>query len=600
MSASRSSDVPGSEAHLLGEWARLLFATLRQAGVSDLWVSPGSRSTPFTWAAQHTPGLNVRPVIDERSAAFLALGHTRITGRPCAILCTSGTAAANYFPAIVEASAAYLPLIVLTADRPLDVQQAAAAQTIDQVKLYGDQVRSFFDLGLPDAAPSSLIGLRRSVVQAVTQSLGPLPGPVHLNLRARKPLEPAPAQSEAERALSRRITELLARPLARHAPATWMANEAVLAAARTLSEAASVVIAVGPLPPSGPNLARPLGELSRLLQAPIFAEAGSQVRFALAEHEHSFPLFDWLLSTPGEAEKLRPDVLLCVGHTPTSSAFERWATHLPRRLVLAEHGYPDAIGSAELVASGELEQGLQALLAALRVQPRVAPDPAFLPKLAAAHERCGALVGDAVGTRSAVLSEGAAVKAVVQSLPDGALLVLGNSLPIRDVDAYVTSAAELRVVTQRGVNGIDGLVAGAIGSAVAARVPTLLLLGDVSLLHDIGSLAGLSHASAPLVVAVLDNAGGRIFDQLPVANLYREDGAAARLWLTPPSHELSHAAALFGLSYSAPTTTSAIREALADALGRTTPTLLHLRVEPDSAQRMRRDVLGRLAAEPRA
>src|SRR5688572_18442344 len=226
MSASRSSDVPGSEAHLLGEWARLLFATLRQAGVSDLWVSPGSRSTPFTWAAQHTPGLNVRPVIDERSAAFLALGHTRITGRPCAILCTSGTAAANYFPAIVEASAAYLPLIVLTADRPLDVQQAAAAQTIDQVKLYGDQVRSFFDLGLPDAAASTLVGLRRSVVQAVTQSLGPLPGPVHLNLRARKPLEPVPAQTEAEHALSRRISELLARPLARHAPAAQLANEA--------------------------------------------------------------------------------------------------------------------------------------------------------------------------------------------------------------------------------------------------------------------------------------------------------------------------------------------------------------------------------------
>jgi 2-succinyl-5-enolpyruvyl-6-hydroxy-3-cyclohexene-1-carboxylate synthase len=599
MSASRSSDVPGSEAHLLGEWARLLFATLRHAGVSDLWVSPGSRSTPFTWAAQHTPGLNVRPVIDERSAAFLALGHTRITGRPGAVLCTSGTAAANYFPAIVEASAAHLPLLVLTADRPLDVQQAAAAQTIDQVKLYGDQVRSFFDLGLPDAASSSLIGLRRKVVQAVAEALGPLPGPVHLNLRARKPLEPAPAQTEAEHALSRQVTELLARPLVRHAPARRLANEAVLAAARTLSEAASVVIAVGPLPPSGPNLAKPLAELSRLLQAALFAEAGSQVRFALADHEHAFPLFDWLLSSPSQAEQLRPDVLLCVGRTPTSSAFERWAAQVPRRIVLAEHGYPDAVGNAELVASGDLEQGLHALLAALRAQPRVAPDPGFLPELAAAHERCGNFVGDAVAARSERLSEGAAVKAVVHGLPDGALLVLGNSLPIRDVDAYVTSAAELRIVTQRGANGIDGLVAGAIGSAVAARVPTLLLLGDVSLLHDIGSLANVSHASAPLVVAVVDNAGGRIFDQLPVAKLYGEDDAAARLWLTPPNHELSHAAALFGLSYSAPTTSGGIREALADALGQMTPTLLHLRVEPDSARRLRHEVLGRLAAERR-
>jgi 2-succinyl-5-enolpyruvyl-6-hydroxy-3-cyclohexene-1-carboxylate synthase len=422
---------------------------------------------------------------------------------------------------------------------------------------------------------------------------------VHLNLRARKPLEPTPPQTEAEHALSRRITELLARPLARHAPRTLLATEAVLAAARTLSEAASVIISVGPLPASSPSLTKPLAELSRLLRAPLFAEAGSQARFALAGHEHSFPLFDWLLSTPSEAAKLRPDVLLCVGHTPTSSAFERWAGPLPRRLVLAEHGYPDGIGNAELVASGDLERGLEALLGALRSAPRPAVDAAFLPDLVAAHERCRGIVGEALGTRSPVLSEGAAVKTVVESLPDGALLVLGNSLPIRDVDAYVTSAAELRVVTQRGANGIDGLVAGAIGSAVAARVPTLLLIGDVSLLHDIGSLATLSNVQAPFVVAVIDNAGGRIFDQLPVAKLYEGDPAAARLWLTPPERELSHAAALFGLSYSAPTTTGGIREALASALGQTRPTLLHVRVDPESAQRLRQDVLGRLAQEPR-
>lgn len=599
MSASRSSDVTAaSDAHLLGAWARLLFATLRAAGVSELWVSPGSRSTPFVWAAQLTPGLTLRAVSDERSAAFLALGHTRVTGRPCALLCTSGSAAANYFPAIVEASAAHLPLLVLTADRPLEVQHAAAAQTIDQVKLYGDQVRGFFDLGLPDAAPSALAGLRRSVTQAVTQSLGPLPGPVHLNLRARKPLEPAAPQTEAEHALSRRFAELASRPIARHAPLAALANDAVRAAARTLSEAASVVIAVGPLQASAPSLAGPLGELASLLDAPLFAEAGSQVRFALSDHPHSYPLFDWLLSTPDLATRLLPDALLCVGHTPTSSAFERWAAHVPHRIVLAEHGYPDAVGDAELVASGALEPGLQALLSALAGQARPAAG-VFLRELAEAHEHCRAVVSEAVNARSATLSEGLAVKTVVETMPDGALLVLGNSLPIRDVDAYVSSAApELRIITQRGANGIDGLVAGAIGSAVAGRVPTLLLIGDVSLLHDVGSLAQLGHAQAPLVIAVVDNAGGRIFDQLPVAQLYAGDPSAAQLWLTPPGRELSHAAALFGLSYVAPTSSGAVREAVASALGQTRPTLLHLRVEPESAQRMRQQILQRLSAAP--
>jgi 2-succinyl-5-enolpyruvyl-6-hydroxy-3-cyclohexene-1-carboxylate synthase len=598
MSASLPSEsTRASDAHLIGEWARLLFATLRDAGVQDVWVSPGSRSTPFTWAAQHTEGLSVRPVIDERSAAFLALGHARVTGRPSALLCTSGTAAANYFPAIIEASLSHLPLLVLTADRPLDVQQAAAAQTIDQVKLYGDHVRSFFDLGLPAAAPPALAGMRRAVAQAVAQSRGPLPGPVHLNLRANKPLEPAAAANEAERALSAHIIALSQRPLARYAPQTLLANEAVRAAARTLSGAASGAIVVGPLAASTKNVAEPLGELSRLLGFPLFAEASSQVRFALADHENAAPFFDWLLSAPGAAERHRPEVLLCIGQTPTSSAFERWAAHVPKRLVLAEHGLPDALNTAELVASGDLEQGLAALVTELE---RLAAPPrtpsSFALQLREAHQLCVSHVAAALAAPTAELSEAAAVKSVVESLPDGSVLALGNSLPIRDVDAYVARAASFRVTAQRGANGIDGLVSGALGSALGSGAPTLLLLGDVSLLHDLGGLAAVSLVKTPLVIAVIDNAGGRIFDQLPVQKLYASEPDTARLWLTPPERDLSHAAALFGLFYLAPTTPETIRAMTARALSQNQPVLLHLRVGPNSAAQMRQRVLGSLAA----
>jgi len=599
MSASLPSEPSApSDAHLIGEWARLLFRSLLEAGVADVWVSPGSRSTPFTWAAQHTPGLTLRPVIDERSAAFLALGHARVSGRPSALLCTSGTAAANYFPAIIEASLSHLPLVVLTADRPLDVQQAAAAQTIDQVKLYGDHVRSFFDLGLPDAAPTALTGLRRSVAQAVAQAQGPLPGPVHLNLRARKPLEPATARNDAERALDARVTALLARPLARHAPRALLANEAVTATARALLHSASTAIVVGPLPVYGNNLAVLIGELSRLTGAAIFAEASSQVRFGAPQNELSYPLFDWLLSAPSVAARLRPELLLCLGQTPTSSAFERWAAHVPRRIVLAQYGYPDALGTAELVASGDLEQGLQALLAELKGAKASAKSSPFTDELRQQHRRCQALVDAALKEPTEQLSEGAAVQSVVAGLPDGALLALGNSLPIRDVDAYVTQAACVGVTAQRGANGIDGLVSGAIGSAIASGAPTLLLLGDVSLLHDLGGLASLALVKTPFVVAVVDNAGGRIFDQLPVKDLYGAEPEAARLWLTPPERELSHAAALFGLRYEAPTTPEGIVSATAHALRQSQPTLLHLRVGPHSAAQLRRRVLSALAVEP--
>jgi len=598
MSASRSSDAPPlSDAHLIGEWARLLLASLCAAGVRDVWVSPGSRSTPFTWAAQHTPGLAVRPVIDERSAAFLALGHARVSGRPSAVLCTSGTAAANYFPAVVEASLSHLPLVVLSADRPLDVQHAAAAQSIDQIKLYGAHVRGFYDLGLPDAAPSALSGLRRAVVQAVSQTLGPLPGPVHLNLRARKPLEPAPASNAAEHALSARITQLIQKPLARHAPETLLANAAVRAAARTLSGAASGAIVVGPLPAFGKNLAEPLAELAKLLGFPIFAEASSQVRFALSGDALSAPYFDWLLSIPGAAARHPPELLLCIGQTPTSSAFERWAAHATKRLVLAEHGLPDALGTAELVASGNLAQGLSALLAELKGCSNPPKASAFLSGLREAHQVCERRVAEALTEPASELTEAAAVKSVVESLPDGAVLALGNSLPIRDVDAYVTRTARVVVAAQRGANGIDGLISGAIGSAIGSGAPTLLLLGDVSFLHDLGGLAAARLVSTPLVIAVIDNAGGRIFDQLPVQKLYGSEPDAAKLWLTPPKRELSHAAALFGLTYDAPTTPQAIRTATARALTRSEPTLLHLRVGPDSAANMRQRILAALSSE---
>ena len=233
----------------------------------------------------------------------------------------------------------------------------------------------------------------------------------------------------------------------------------------------------------------------------------------------------------------------------------------------------------------QLVNAAPAPAATLETHASLAP-PLTLPESSAALE-----------APSAELSEGLAVKSVVESLPDGAVLALGNSLPIRDVDAYVTHTASLRVTSQRGANGIDGLLSGAIGSAIGSRSPTLLLIGDVSLLHDLGALASARLSQAPLVIAVIDNAGGRIFDQLPVEKLYGAEPEAAALWRTPPDAALSHAAALFGLRYEAPTTEDAIRRVTATACETPGPTLLHLRVGADSAAQMRKTVLAELGRE---
>lgn len=602
MSANQRPDlnVPRSgpgEAQLVGEWARLLLASLRDAGVRDVWVSPGSRSTPFTWAALQTKGLVVRPVLDERAAAFLALGEARVSGRPNALICTSGSAAASYFPAIIEASLAFLPLVVLTCDRPFEVQQAGAAQTIDQLKLFGDHVRGFVELGLPDPAGEALRGLRRSVAQAVRLATAPSPGPVHLNLRARKPLEPEPASSEADHALTAEVTALLARPVARRLErASDFAPEAIEQLAQALLGARSGVIVAGPLPATRQDLAEPVAELARLTGFPILAEATSQLRFALAEHELSCPRFDWVFSDAALRKRLSPELLVCLGQTPTSSAFERWADEQKtRRLVLCEHGAPDALGTAEFIVHGDPGLGLRALVQRLRQLDLPGRPSSLTRELLEADRLCEQLIGSALQEELG-LSEGGAVRAVVENMPAGSLLMLGNSLPIRDVDQYVTRSQVGQVTCQRGANGIDGLVSGAIGSAIGSGVPSLLLLGDVSLSHDLGGISALALVQTPLVIAVIDNDGGRIFDQLPVRRLYDAEPGLAEFWRTPQRRDFSKLAALFDLRYLAPTTSLEIQAATTAALAGPGATLLHLRVGPESALRVRQRALLALAS----
>ncbi len=576
-----------------------MFGTLRAAGVSDLFISPGSRSTPFAWGALHTAGLACHAIVDERCAAFAALGYARATGRPAALLCTSGSAPAHYFPAVVECALAFLPLLVISADRPFEAQHSGAAQSIDQIKLYGDHVRCYFDLGLPDAAPSALAGLRRSVCQAVALSQGTAPGPVHLNARARKPLEPQAAAGRAQVELAGRVDALLAAPLTRHAPGVCMPDAATLREiAHALIAARAGAIVLGPLSPACRALAGSLGDLASALGFPILAEASSQMRFALSRHPLAFSEFGWLLSVEAVRRLHAPDVLLCLGATPTSAGFEPWALQSDAaRYVLAERGCPDPIGGARVIACANPGAWLDALrleIASLRHQPD-AEQRRFARSLLEAGHTCRAMAAEEVA-REPCLAEGAAVACIAAALPAGAQWVLGNSLPIRDVDAYVTAAADVVVLSQRGANGIDGLVSGAAGSALATQLPTLLLLGDVSLLHDLGGLAVAAVLRTPLVLAVLDNAGGRIFDQLPVRELCDRAPDAVRYWLTAPQWNLEHAALLFGLAYSAPTSESELSAATREAFQRNSATLLHVRVGPDSASAVRKRVLARLAA----
>lgn len=572
-----------ADENLLSEWARLLLGTLVRSGVRRAVISPGSRSTPFTWAALETPELFCHSVTDERSAAFFALGFSRLSGRPSLLICTSGTAPAHYLPAVIEASESHLPLLLLTADRPFELQAAGASQTIDQVKLFGSFVRGYLDLGNPDPSPQALLGLERMAVQAVATSLGPSPGPFHLNARARKPLDPLAPRSDPERALQQRVTERLAREPGRIiSPAQAVPAEALERLVAEVQAHPRGVIACGPMPPAGPAGPEAVVELSRAAGYPLLAEAASQVRFGGRKPDPEAPVLGSLESALAEPQEV--ELLLGLGGFCVSSAFERFLTGFRGRyLVVSGHGHVDPLGRADLVLHVDPSLLARELSRSLRrsdLDPReparaqhrarlVQRDKAYFEALDRAPKR----------TLPEVLDEATAVRTAVSALPDGGLLGLGNSLPIREVDRFVPPGARrLQVWSQRGASGIDGLVSGAVGAAVAAGTPSLCLLGDVSFLHDLGGLALARELTSPLALVVLDNGGGRIFDELPIAERLRADPERRRYWLTPPGLDLGHAAALFGIRFAPAVSEPELSRALSEALGRPGCTLISARV----------------------
>jgi 2-succinyl-5-enolpyruvyl-6-hydroxy-3-cyclohexene-1-carboxylate synthase len=569
-------------------WFRVALAALRDAGVRTLVVSPGSRSTPLV-AGAIAAELELVSVTDERSAAHFALGRARVTGEPTAVLCTSGSAATCYFPAVVEAAAARLPLVVLTADRPPELHGCEAPQTIDQQRLFGGFVRSFVDLGAPSAEPRDLRAVRRVIAQAVARARGPEPGPVHINAPARKPLEPARLDGE----LARWVGDVCAEPLPATTPCELrVPTETLERVADMLAASPRGVITLGPRAMPSSSLGSAVAALAQVTGFPLLAEATSQLRLS-ADGPPIVGSFDLLYQTRGfDAD---PEVVLQLGAPPTSSA---WAQVLerarPRRAVISEHGWPDPHRSAECVANGDLADAVVRLAALL--PPRRA-DASWRARFESADAAAWRLVAHEL-EQVGELSEGQAVRAVLDAAPAGALLSLGNSLPVRTVDTFVPPrAAHVGVLSQRGVSGIDGLVSAAAGAAHAADVPVVAILGDVSFGHDVGGLAATRLARNPLVVVVIDNGGGRIFERLPVAAAAGIAARFADLWLTPPACDALAVARAFGLEAHAVDSVAALRHAVASAASRSACTVIVARVRPGSADEARRRLVAALESE---
>ena len=577
--------------NLLTQWARLLFSSLADAGVRTVVISPGSRSTPFAAAALAHPSLHCLSLIDERDAAFFALGRAKAEGVPSLVLCTSGTAGAHYLPAVLEAESSYSPLLILTADRPTELSHCHAPQTLDQVKLFGDHVRAFFELGAPEASPGALRALRRTAAQAVSSARGPLPGAVHLNARARKPLEPTPATSSEAEALELQVDTLLQTPITQAEPPIFALDRS------SRSELIELIrsherglIVCGPAAASQGAAGHLAKVVARRSGYPLLVEAASQWRFFEAASNDSEPplrvgAVDTLGRSPSLRRLLQPEWILQIGAPPTANGWSQYVeAHADNpRYVLHPHGWADPWSSARRILAADVGEALESILAELGGWER-RKGSLWLEAWRQAEALAWNAANVAIEEAPEGLSEGLVARLVVESLPAGGGLALGNSLPIREVDAYSPPQPKpLAVWSQRGASGIDGVLAGAAGFAAALGRPAALLIGDVSFLHSLSGLAALRHLGAPFAVVVVNNGGGRIFEQLPIARQAEELGISLESWTTPHDHDLENAARLYQVPFRRVAVPTELRTALAEALAGDRPRVIEARVPSGGA-----------------
>lgn len=560
-------------------WSTTLISSLRELGVQHFVVSPGSRSTPLTVAAWACAQPHVHMVVDERAAAFFALGIARVSGKPVVLICTSGSALAHYFPAVLEAELAHIPLIVLSADRPLELVGSGASQTLDQIKLFGGHVRLSSELGSPDEA--ALDALPSLLARAVLAATSTPAGPVHLNARFRKPLEPSAAYFEPSA-----VEGVLAVASDRKAPTLFRsqrspAPEALLALRELSSLHGGATVVVGALQYRAEERASTIASLRAAVDNVaarghvVLCEPASGLALA---PEHGIHATAHALLNRSYRE--RPAGLLIeLGLPPVDPAYEAFCARADCRVAVGPHGIHDPKGTAQLAVESDLVPFLQAFAAQNQAGPSVAqPDAISLT----AHLRALALREQRA---EGGLSE-PFVSIELASLLERGQLFLGNSLPIRDFALFAHShcSPQLGVVHQRGHAGIDGYFAGAAGVRVATpqQEPVVALFGDVTAAHDLGSLALLSQLGplqAPLVIVVINNAGGRIFERLPIAKSGLPRPAFEALFLTAPTLSVAAVAAAMGLVSARCDNKSDFRASLTSALAEPRVTVLEAVVD---------------------
>ncbi|QWC20276.1 2-succinyl-5-enolpyruvyl-6-hydroxy-3-cyclohexene-1-carboxylic-acid synthase [Halorubrum sp. 2020YC2] len=558
-------------------WATALVDELVAAGVDAVVASPGSRSTPLTVAAAGHDELRVFSQLDERSAAYFALGRARRTGRVTPLICTSGTAAANYHPAVMEASEARVPLLALTADRPPELRDSGANQTADQEKLYGDAVRFYKDLPEPAADDRALRSLRTTVARAVATAEGADQGPVHLNVPFKKPLEPTPVPGDVPDDLPEAAERGRDGPYVDVTPgAPEPGDDELRTLAAELGDADRGLIVAGPTDPPGLD-PEAVTALAHATGFPVLADPLSGLRYG--GHTRVAPViggYDAYLSaglaggegdaggeedaSGGEAASglegdggwTDPDLVLRLGASPTSKRLRKYLAGTG-----ADQYQVDPAGrwrEAEFAATDLVVAEPSRLCARLsRLVGGGSGDPDWRAQWEAADRAAEAIHArdpEAAATDEAAAGfhEGDALRAVADALPGPATLFVSNSMPVRDLDRFVgPTTANITALGNRGVSGIDGVVSGALGAGAGTTDDITLVVGDLALYHDSNGLLAVERCDVDATVVAVNNDGGGIFHKLPIESF---EPPFTESFKTPHGLDFEPLSALHGLEYA--------------------------------------------------
>lgn len=562
-------------------WATIFFEQLARLGVKHVCISPGSRSTPLTLAAVYNKKLTCLKIIDERSSAFFAAGIARTTGAPVALICTSGTATAEYYPAIIEAYQQRIPLIVCTADRPPELINRGANQTIIQKNLYGNHIRFFADAGLPDTSSRKLETIKKLAVRAFDISSSTDKGPVHINFPFEKPFEPETYTDNIP--VNLELKYIHKRDLKKKSEVVPKGLKSLL---KMIEKAKKGLIIVGP-EQSNSKFPQLINAVADKTGFPIFADGASQLRFGKFSTKHVIANYDALLRSESFLKDFSPDLILHFGRTITAKGLEQFLekTSAPKYLINEFGDWFDPTNSAKNALAINPIEFCQKLLDSKKILPLTEGKKEWNKFITSAN-LSAEIAKEKTITNSLFPNEPSTINLLLKNLPEKANVMLSNSLPVRDFDFFASNMEkEITVFHNRGASGIDGILSTALGIAYSSAKPTVLLTGDLAFYYDLTSLLSAKQYNIPLIIILVNNNGGGIFQFLPISK-YKD--VFEQFFTMPHSLSFKNFVKEFGGNYSLLKKQSDFKKHLTAALSAKNFSVLEIKTDAVSSLQLRR------------